>query len=178
MAGPVLPEELLLAAHPADRPFGWHGGVLAVRVAGAALGELVLAGRVAPHGKALRLTGGADPIGHPLLDAMLADTAAAGAGAAVWVHGWAPRAYAHARDALLAGGALRHERHRRLWWRTDVTHLAEGHPGRAEVIERLREPADRRDRLLAGLLHALGREPAEDAWVIDTVRRATRISVD
>jgi hypothetical protein len=165
MAGPTLPEELLLAAHPADRPFGWYGGVLATRVAGAALGELVLSGR---------LTSG-EPAGHPLLDAMLADRSG---NDPQWVHRWAARAYGYTRDTLLARGALRHERRRRLWLVTDVTWVPEGDPARAALLERLREPADRRDRLLAGLLHALRGGNAEDDWVIDTVRRATRISVD
>ncbi|MGI5241053.1 GPP34 family phosphoprotein [Dactylosporangium sp. CA-139066] len=165
MAGPTLPEELLLAGHPADRPFGGHGGVLAIRVAGAALGELVLTDRLES----------AEPTGHPLLDAMRADRSGSDA---EWVHRWAARAYAHTRDALVAQGALRPERRRRLWLRTDVTRLPEGDPGRAALIERLREPEGRRDRLLAALLHALRGTGAPDDWIIETVRRATRISVD
>jgi hypothetical protein len=59
-----------------------------------------------------------------------------------------------------------------------VTLVAPGDADRAAIIERLREPGGRRDRLLAGLLHALGRGGTDDDWVIETVRRATRISAD
>jgi hypothetical protein len=167
----TMPEEitLLLLDDETGKPVGLPGPAGDLALAGAALMELALAGRVDTDLDALMVVGAA-PTGDGLLDPVLARLAAGpGRTSRWWIAELAREAAplrAKVTDRLVLAGVLRRLEDRFLWVFPERRYpKAEGRAETEEVRARLRRVIlgdgipDPRDALLIGLVRATGLVP-------------------
>jgi hypothetical protein len=167
----TMPEEitLLLLDDETGKPVGLPGPAGDLALAGAALMELALAGRVDTDLDALMVVADA-PTGDVLLDAVLARLAAGPERASRWWIAELAREAAPLRarvtERLVAAGVLRRLEDRFLWVFPERRYpKAEGRAETEEVRARLRRLIlddgipDPRDALLIGLVRATGLVP-------------------
>jgi hypothetical protein len=168
----TMPEEimLLLLDDETGKPVGLPGPAGDLALAGAALMELALAGRIDTDLDVLVVTDHR-PVGDPLLDGVLARLAAAEAPRASrwWIAEVAKGAAAlraSVTKRLVSGGVLRRVEDRFLWVFPERRYpKTEGRGETAEVRARLRgvildrDIPEPRDSLLIGLARATGLVP-------------------
>jgi hypothetical protein len=167
----TMPEEitLLLLDDQTGKPVGLPGPAGDLALAGAALMELALAGRIDTDLDALLVVRG-DPTGDDVLDAVLRRLGSgAGRTSRWWIAEIAREAAplrAGVTEGLVAAGVLRRVEDRFLWVFPERRYpKAEGRAETEEVRARLRgvilqdEIPDPRDALLIGLVRATGLVP-------------------